>query len=73
MLYIAVKVVLVIIVLVACSIPIFYAIKWFSKNNKSIKIYPKFEIVEITNKQEMDIDTIKEAIRISKEILQKVK
>ena len=72
-LYVAVKIILVVAVLTICAIPIYYIINWLAKNNKVVKIHPKFEIVEVTNKKEIDINTTKEAIRISKEILEKIK
>jgi len=73
MFYTVVKILIAILLLIAFCVPIYLAVQWCKKNNKIIKIYPKFEIVDVVNEKEIDIDSAKEAVRISKEILQKIK
>lgn len=71
--YIFIKILIVIVVLLLFSIPIFYFLKYLNKNKKTIKITPNFQIVSIENKVETDVQTSKEAIRLTKELLDKVK
>lgn len=59
--------------LVAFGLPLWYLIFWLKKNNKTIKIFPKFEVVQVVNSLDSNLPVAKEAIRISKEILTKLK
>lgn len=72
-LYTAIKIIIVITLCILISIPFYYFLQYINKQKKTIKIYPKFEIVKIENKETVDIETTKEALRIGKEILKKVK
>ena len=71
--YVFLKIIIVLVVLLLFCIPIFYFLRYLNKNKKTIKIQPKFEIVAVENKIETNVQTTEEAIRLTKELLSKVK
>jgi hypothetical protein len=71
--YVFVKIFMIIVICILLCIPCYYIIKLCKDKKKQIKIFPKFEIIEITNEKDINIETTSEIIRLGQEMLQRAK
>lgn len=71
-LYKILKFMLLFMLCIVIIIPFIIFILYLRKNNKTIKIHPKIKIVDVENSFNYNEEETKEAVRIGKEILEKL-
>jgi len=67
------KWILYVIILILLIIPFGLTYYFLKTNNKQIIFYPKFEIKEIKNAEEIDINVLSAGINTAESILKKLK
>jgi cytoskeletal protein RodZ len=64
----------VVAILIIIAIPaIIVGFYFLISKKRTIRFYPKFEIIEINNEMDVDSNVAKEGIRAAQEILQRIK
>lgn len=62
-----------IVALIVIIVPGVLLLKYLNKNNETITIHPKFKIIKIENNNDIDTNTLTEAVKIGNQMLQKIK
>lgn len=58
---------------IVCAIPLVFFLFYLRGKNKTIKIIPKFEVIDIVDSSDTDLTVLEDAVEIGKDVLKKVK
>ena len=58
---------------IICGIPFVFFLFYLRGKNKTIKIIPKFEVIDIEDSSDVDLTVLEDAVEIGKDVLKKVK
>jgi hypothetical protein len=68
-----VKIFMFLFIAIILFVPIFLGIKYLKSKNKRIQLHPEFKILDIENNSGVDDDVLAEAVKIGKEMLDRIK
>lgn len=67
------SILIAILIIIAFVVPYILLYFYLKKQNKTLTIYPKFEIKSISNQNQIDQNALESGIRVCQEILKKAK